>query len=59
MKNSGKVILFLALALLAIAAIVLLTKLIGGTVQLLLGAFVVLALLVIVVFMFAYANRRR
>ena len=49
----------LALTALVVAALILLTKLIGGAFQFVLGAFIVIALIVLVLWMFAYAKRHR
>ena len=58
MKNSG-LLLLTALAALVVIALIVLTKLLGGALQFLLGALVVVGLLVLVLWMFAYAKRHR
>ena len=58
MKNTG-LLLLAALTALAVVVLTILTKLIGGAFRFVLGTLIVLALIVLVIWMFAYAKRRR
>ena len=59
MKKLGSVLFALVALALIIGAIVLVVKLVHGALNTILGILVIIALVVIVIWMFAYANRMR
>ena len=59
MKNLGRILFAVVALALIIGAIVLVIKIVKGALNTILGVMVVIALIVIVVWMFSYANRKR
>ena len=59
MKNLGKILLFAVALALIVGAIVLVVKIVKGALNTILGVMVIIALIVIVVWMFSYASRSR
>ena len=59
MKGLGKILFFAVALALVIGAIVLVVKIVKGALNTILGVMVIIALIVIVVWMFSYASRRR
>ena len=59
MKNLGKILLFAVALALIVGAIVLVVKIVKGALNTILGVMVIIALIVIVVWMFSYASRKR
>ena len=59
MKNLGKILFFAVALALVIGAIVLVVKIVKGALNTILGVMVIIALIVIVVWMFSYASRKR
>ena len=59
MKKLGSVLFALVALALIIGAIVLVVKLVHGALNTILGILVIIALVVIVIWMFSYANRMR
>ena len=59
MKKLGSVLFALVALALIIGAIVLVVKLVHGALNTILGILVIIALIVIVIWMFSYANRMR
>ena len=59
MKKLGSVLFALVALALIIGAVVLVVKLVHGALNTILGILVIIALIVIVIWMFSYANRMR
>lgn len=59
MKNLGKILFALVALALVVGAIVLVVRLVRGALNTILGVVVLIALVVIVIWMFAYAKRAR
>ena len=59
MKGLGKILFFAVALALVIGAIVLVVKIVKGALNTILGVMVIIALIVIVIWMFSYASRRR
>jgi len=59
MKKLGSVLFALVALALIIGAVVLVVKLVHGALNTILGILVIIALVVIVIWMFSYANRMR
>ena len=58
MKNLGKILFFAVALALVIGAIVLVVKIVKGALNTILGVMVIIALIVIVIWMFSYAKRK-
>ena len=59
MKKLGSILFSLVAIALIVGAIVLVVKLVKGALNTILGILVIIALVVIVIWMFSYANRMR
>ncbi|MBR2582233.1 MAG: hypothetical protein IKD61_02445 [Oscillospiraceae bacterium] len=59
MKKLGSILFSLVALALIVGAIVLVVKLVKGALNTILGILVIIALVVIVIWMFSYANRMR
>ena len=59
MKHLGKILFFAVALALVIGAIVLVVKIVKGALNTILGVLVIIALIVIVIWMFSYAKRAR
>ena len=59
MKNLGKILFAVVALALIVGAIVLVVKIVKGALNTILGVMVIIALIVIVVWMFSYASRKR
>ena len=59
MKKLGSILFSLVALALIVGAIVLVVKLVKGALNTILGIVVIIALVVIVIWMFSYANRMR
>ena len=59
MKHLGKILFAVVALALIIGAIVLVVKIVKGALNTILGILVIIALIVIVIWMFSYANRNR
>ena len=59
MKNLGKILFAVVALALIVGAIVLVVKIVKGALNTILGVMVIIALIVIVIWMFSYAARRR
>ena len=59
MKHLGKILFAVVALALIIGAIVLVVKIVKGALNTILGVLVIIALIVIVIWMFSYASRNR
>ena len=59
MKNLGKILFAVVALALIVGAIVLVVKIVKGALNTILGVMVIIALIVIVIWMFSYASRAR
>jgi hypothetical protein len=59
MKNLGKILFFAVALALIVGAIVLVVKIVKGALNTILGVMVIIALIVIVIWMFSFARRMR
>ena len=59
MKRLGSILFTLVALALIVGAIVLVVRIVKGALNTILGVMVIIALIVIVIWMFSYASRRR